>query len=235
MTTRSLAGWLADSGLRNLPFEELVDGFARQLNEAGVPVARIFVSTNTLHPMVLARSLIWDRATGPTTRFEFQHADIDRPIMQQSPFIDMLRRGVAERRLDLTLPGLADEEPVFEELRGLGMTDWLGCIFPLGELGPNTEGPRANAGLGQLWLVCSVATNRTKGFDEGQLAALRELLPLFALAAKVTTMRSVSQGLLEAYLGADPAARVLAGTVLRGEVQSVEAVLFYADLRSFTP
>ena len=36
-------------------------------------------------------------------------------------------------------------------------------------------------------------------------------------------------------LGKDPAARVFAGTVRRGEVLSVEAVLFYADLRSFTP
>jgi adenylate cyclase len=235
MTKTSLAGWLADSGLRNLPFEELVDGFARRLNEAGVPVVRLFVAVNTLHSMALARSLIWDRATGIATRFEFRQADIDLPIMQQSPFIDMLRQGVAERRLDLRLPGPAGEVPVFDELRGLGMTDWLGCIFPFGELAPNTEGPRANAGLGQLWLLCSVATDRAGGFDQEQLATLRAVLPLFALAAKATTMRAVSQGLLEAYLGADPAARVLAGTVLRGEVQGVEAVLFYADLRSFTP
>jgi hypothetical protein len=32
----ALAHWLADSGLRNLPLEELVDGFSRRLNEDGV-------------------------------------------------------------------------------------------------------------------------------------------------------------------------------------------------------
>ena len=63
---------------------------------------------------------------------------------------------------------------------------------------------------------------------------LREVLPVFALAVKAITMRAVGQGLLESYLGTDPAARVLAGTVQRGEVQGVEAVLFYADLRDFT-
>jgi adenylate cyclase len=229
----SLAGWLADSGLRNLPLEELVDGFARRANDAGVPVARLFVGTNTLHPLVLTRSLIWDRATGPATRFEFQHADVDRPIIQQSPFVDMLRRGTAEQRLDLSTPGRAGEAPVFEELRGLGMTDWLGCIFPFGELTPSLAGP--HEGLGQLWLACSVTTDRAGGFDERHLALLREVLPLFALAAKATTMRSISQGLLESYLGSDPARRVLAGTVRRGEVLGVEAVLLYADLRSFTP
>src|SRR5437763_1878666 len=101
MTTTSLAAWLADSGLRNLPLEELVDGFARKLNEAGVPVARIFASTNSLHPLVLTRILVWDRATGPATQFEYQHADIDDPVFQTAPFADMFRQGVSDRRLDL--------------------------------------------------------------------------------------------------------------------------------------
>ncbi|WP_428672566.1 adenylate/guanylate cyclase domain-containing protein [Reyranella sp.] len=229
----SLSLWLAESGLRNLPLEELVDGFARRLGAEGVPVARIFVGMNALHPMVLARALTWDRTTGPATRFEFQHAEIDRPIMQQSPFAAMLRAGTSERRLDLRQPPPDDEEPVFDELRGLGMTDWLGNIFPFGELAPG-DGPRAEEGVGQLWLVCSVATDSVDGFDDAAFARLRELLPVFALAVKAVAMRAVGQGLLEAYLGTDPAARVLSGAVRRGEVHEVEAVLFYADLRDFT-
>jgi adenylate cyclase len=39
---------------------------------------------------------------------------------------------------------------------------------------------------------------------------------------------------LAAYLGHDPAGRVLSGTVQRGEVQGEEAVLFFTDLRGFT-
>jgi adenylate cyclase len=230
----SLSLWLADAGLRNLSLEELVDGFARRLADAGMPVARIFVGMNALHPMVLARALTWDRMTGPATRFEFQHAEIEQPIMQQSPFAAMLRTGASERRLDLRQPPPADEEPLFAELRGLGMTDWMGSIFPFGELGPGADGPRAHEGIGQLWLVCSLATDAADGFDDVHVAALRELLPVFALAIKAVAMRGVGQGLLESYLGTDPAARVLAGTVLRGEVHEVEAVLFYADLRDFT-
>jgi adenylate cyclase len=230
----SLSLWLADAGLRNLPLEELVDGFARRLAAEGVPAARIFVGMNALHPMVLARSLIWDRTTGPATRFEFQHAEIEQPSMQQSPFAGMLKAGMFERRLDLRQPPPADEEPVFAELRGLGMTDWLGNIFPFGELAPSVDGPRAHEGVGQLWLVCSIATDSAAGFDEAHLAALRAVLPVFALAVKAVAMRAVGQGLLESYLGTDPAARVLSGTVLRGEVHEVEAVLFYADLRDFT-
>ena len=65
-------------------------------------------------------------------------------------------------------------------------------------------------------------------------AVLREVLPVFGVAAKATSLRGIGHGLLAAYLGNDPASRVLSGTVLRGEVQSVEAVVFFTDLRGFT-
>ena len=69
---------------------------------------------------------------------------------------------------------------------------------------------------------------------DADMAVLNQLLPLFALAAKAVTMRAIGRGLLAAYLGDDPAGRVLAGTVQRGAVQSVEAVVFFTDLRGFT-
>jgi adenylate cyclase len=229
-----LSHWLADAGLHSLPLEELVDGFVRRLNEAGVPAARLFVGMNTLHPQVLVRSLIWDRATGPVQRFSFRHAEIDKPIIQESPFAAMLGAGRHEQRVDLRLPPRPGEEPVFAELRGLGMTDWLANIFPFGELTPGGDLPRPRDGVGHLWLATSVATDRAAGFSDGHLGVLRGVLPVFALAVKAITMRTVFQGLLESYLGTDPAARVLAGTVQRGVVQGVEAVLLYADLRDFT-
>jgi adenylate cyclase len=94
----ALAGWLADAGLRNLPVEELVDGFGRRLNTAGVPVARLFIGMNTLHPMIHARSMIWDRPVGVATRFEFQHAEIDSLVVRQSPFVAMFRDGIPYQR-----------------------------------------------------------------------------------------------------------------------------------------
>jgi adenylate cyclase len=225
----AVTDWLADAGLRNLSLDDIVDGFARRLNEAGVPVARVFAGMNTLHPMVRARSLIWDRATGPAARFEFGHLDINAPILQESPFTPMLRHGIAERRYDLTSPKPEHEVPVFEELRAAGMTEWLGRVFQFGALAPqDAESVR------ELWLVCSLTTDRPGGFADSHIAVLREVLPVFALVAKAVTMPLVHEGLLAAYLGQDPATRVLAGTVQRGEVQGVEAVLFFTDLRGFT-
>ncbi len=234
MKLAAVTDWLADAGLRSLSLDDIVDGFARRLNEADVPVARVFAGTNTLHPMVRVRSLIWDRAMGLATRFEFRHVDIDAPILRQSPFDPMLRHGIAERRYDLTSPKPEHEVPLFEELRAAGLTDWLGRVFPFGALLPQIGGPADPERLDELWLVCSLTTDRPGGFTDGHIAMLREVLPVFALAAKATTMPLVHEGLLAAYLGRDPATRILAGTVQRGEVQGVEAVLFFTDLRGFT-
>jgi adenylate cyclase len=230
----SIAQWLAEAGLRNLPLEELVDGFTRRLIESGVPVARVFVGMNTLHSMLRAKSMIWDRTTGSSTHFRFQHSEVDVPIIQQSPFVSMVRDGVGELRRDLTLGEGEAEWPVFAELRASGMTDWLGRVFAFGELMPTVLTPEAADGARQLFGVCSFTTDRTGGYTEAELETLRGLLPLFGLAVKATTLPEIHQGLLASYLGSDPAARVLAGSVQRGTVQSVEAVLFYSDLRDFT-
>ena len=234
MKLTAVTDWLADAGLRNMPLDDIVDGFARRLNGIGVPVARAFVGMNTLHPMMRMRSLVWERATGLRARFEFQHGEADSPIILQSPFTPMVRHGIAERRYDLTAPPPDQDLPVFEELRAAGMTEWLGRVFPFGELSPQAGGPGNPERVGELYLVCSLTTDRLGGFSDAQVETMRELLPIFALAAKAPTMRTINEGLLSAYLGRDPASRVLDGTVQRGEVQGVEAVLLFTDLRGFT-
>jgi adenylate cyclase len=114
------------------------------------------------------------------------------------------------------------------------MTEWLGRVFPLGELMPKIGGQREAEHAERLGLVCSVTTDRPGGYLDSDLAVLKQTLPLFALAAKAVTLRTIGHGLLAAYLGEDPASRVFAGTVQRGEVQSVDAIVFFTDLRGFT-
>lgn len=201
-----------------MSLEEIVDGFSRRLNELGVPVARTLVGMNTLHPMVRARSMIWDRAAPEITHFEFSHAGIDVPTVRKSPFQPMLLDGVGERRCDLTDAATVRGVPVFEELQAAGMTEWLGRIFPMGELVPQVGWTVEAEHAERLGLVCSLTTDRPGGYSEADLAILAQTLPVFALAGKAITMRALGHGLLAAYLGDDPASRVFAGTVQRGEV-----------------
>lgn len=234
MKSGSLIEWLAQAGLRNMPLEELVDGFGRRLNDAGLRVKRVFVGMNTLHPMVRARSLIWDTGEGVAQHFEFVHSEIDSTEIRNSPFAVMLLDGVSERRR--RVDGIDDLAgvPVLEELRAAGMTEWIGWVQSFGELSPRVGSPAEAEHSERLGLVFSASTDQPNGFCEGDVVFIRGVLPVFALAVKATSMRGIGHGLLAAYLGNDPASRVLAGTVRRGEVQSVEAVVLFTDLRGFT-
>jgi adenylate cyclase len=234
MTAIGLAGWLAQAGLRNMPLEELVEGFGRRLNEAGLHIGRLFVGMNTLHPMIRARSLIWDTSRGVNQHIHFSHGEIASAYIQESPFASMLRAGISEQRRRFDTAGDAAGVPVFEELAAAGMTEWMGWVQSFGELSPQVGSPTEVEHAEGLWLVYSASTDRPGGFRDMEVAYLREVLPVFAVAVKATTLRGIGHGLLAAYLGNDPASRVLSGTVLRGEVQSLEAVLFFADLQGFT-
>ena len=63
---------------------------------------------------------------------------------------------------------------------------------------------------------------------------LRAVLPAVSLAMMTHAGHTIASGLLGAYLGGDAGGRVHAGAVERGSVETVRAVLWYADVRGFT-
>ena len=67
-----------------------------------------------------------------------------------------------EQRLDLRQPPPPDEVPVFAELRGLGMTDWLGNIFPFGELDAGRRAALPAKVSASSGSSSSVATDRAR-------------------------------------------------------------------------
>src|SRR5207248_1156331 len=78
------------------------------------------------------------------------------------------------------------------------------------------------------------ATDRPEGFGEDDLTLLRAVLPALSLAMMTHAGHTIASGLLEAYLGGDAGRRVHAGAVERGSVESIRAVLWFADMRGFT-
>ena len=45
----------------------------------------------------------------------------------------------------------------------------------------------------------------------------------------------IASGLLGTYLGDDVGRRIHSGSIMRGSVDNLRAVLWYADIRGFTP
>ena len=63
----------------------------------------------------------------------------------------------------------------------------------------------------------------------------RRPCPRLSLAMKAHAGHVIASGLLGAYLGEDAGGRVHAGSIVRGSVDNLRAVIWYADIRGFTP
>ena len=66
------------------------------------------------------------------------------------------------------------------------------------------------------------------------MALLQSTLPALSLAMKAHASHEIGSALLRTYLGQETGRRVHAGAIERGSVETVHAVLWFADIRGFT-
>jgi adenylate cyclase len=154
--------------------------------------------------------------------------------LQSSPFgylIEIARASFAGRHDTVFLRRrLAHEQgphdfAVLDELAAAGATDYVAAIVPFR---PAAD-PSSERGLG-----FSFATDRPEGFSDADMHLIRAVLPAVSLAIMCDASHTVASGLLAAYLGHDAGRRVHSGAVQRGSMESMRAVLWYADIRGFT-
>src|SRR5260370_23441781 len=116
--------------------------------------------------------------------------------------------------------------PLLAEFFAAGVTDYVAHLFIFGEGGDRSQG---------TGVVYSFATDRRGGFSDDDATLLQAPLPALSLAMKAHAVHTIASGLLGTYLGEDAGRRVHAGAVERGSVDTLSAVLWYADIRGFTP
>ena len=110
--------------------------------------------------------------------------------------------------------------PILEELKAEGWTDYY--MAPL----LFSSGPVNAMGF---------STARSGGFSEEHIAAIEAALPAFAVLMEMNHLRRTGQTLLQTYLGPRTGDKVLSGAIKRGDGEVIDAVLWYCDLRDFTP
>ena len=99
-------------------------------------------------------------------------------------------------------------------------------LFVYGEMGDRSQGSG---------IAYSFATDRKGGFSDDDTTLVQATLPALSLAMKAHAGHVIASGLLGAYLGEDAGRRVHAGSIMRGSVDNLRAVIWYADIRGFTP
>ena len=223
--------WAVRQGLRGIGVDELFDGFCQQLVIAGLPLWRAFAGMRTLHPQWGGYGYTWRRDLNAIEYDRFGRGVDTNPDWVESPFrflINQLRssdEGVVWMRRRLTGPDAQLDFPMLKNLAAAGATDYLAQFFRFGPGGDPSRG---------TGVAYSFATDQDDGFADDDLALLRAVLPATSLAMMAKAGHTIARSLLESYLGGDAGRRVHMGAIDRGSVETIRAVLWFADVRGFT-
>jgi adenylate cyclase len=209
--------WLMHKG-RHLPTREAVVGeLCQRVRAAGLPIERVAFFFYALHPQYFGVALYWDGEK--VVARPGNHAFLGTAEYRDSPAarISAGERAI-RRRLDV--PAAQLDFPFLRELKDAGLTDYViaEVVF--------SDGVRNSV---------SLATRRPEGFSDHDIAELEQLLHPFALVMEIHSGRELARTLLETYLGRISGSRVLDGQIKRGDGQSIDAVIWFSDLRESTP
>lgn len=211
-----LAVWLTDCLDAKQPLPKIFDGYCNRLLDAGLPLFRVTLGLETLHPEDSGTMLTW--RDGALARRDIRRAGLlhsDDYLTSPTWVVDQTGRPFRWRA------GLATETlPLIEELAANGMTDYI--MLPL----PFLDDTRT--------ATMSYATRAAEGFDDTAIDLITRATTLISPVAERVVLRRIALDLLAAYVGPDAGRRVYEGRIERGDVETVMAAVLVADLRGFT-
>jgi adenylate cyclase len=219
-----LCAWITEAGLAGQSETATLDGFCARAAALGLPLARVNVVIDTLHPVYEGRAFIWKRDGKETLLSPYGRSTEDLKRWEDSPFYYLEESGgrMLRRRLNAETE---KEFPILPELRAVGLTDYVAI----------TDRFAAEGIVGDMDCVYSSwATDAPAGFLDADLADINRLTPLLALTLKAASLARIARTLVRTYLGRDAGRRVLEGRIARGIADQIEAVLWFSDLQSYT-
>jgi adenylate cyclase len=225
--------WAVREGLCGADAHHLFDGYCQRLVIDGIPLWRAHSAMETLHPQWSGYGMTWRRDLNAIAPEQYVHGSFEEEDWLLSPLNHLIGRaedGEQNPSMRRRLAAGPEERdfPILEEFFSLGATDYLACLFVFGHTGARDR----SQGSG---VVYSFATDRKGGFSDDDTTLVQATLPALALAMKAHVGHLIASGLLMTYLGEDAGRRVHAGSIMRGSVDRLRAVLWYADIRGFTP
>lgn len=226
VTLLDCSRWIAEAALAGTSEAALLDGFCARLEDLGLGLRRAMVGIDTLHPVVFGRSFVWRRGVGVEPR-QFGRGDTNiETAWQSSPHYHLLQSGEGRLRRRIRPEDSSPREfSVLDDLADEGTTDYVAFFTRFGE----------TATIGEMDSVYSSwTTDKSGGFDDGEIAALDGLILQLAAAMKHLTIARIAETLVETYLGRDAGRRVLKGAIARGVAEKIRAVLWFSDLKGFT-
>ena len=210
-----LARWFVTEAYRIADTGQLIAAAGEQLVAAGIPLYRLAYFQLTLHPEFAGKAYTWRRGHG------VEVSEAAHGLMERSEYLDNPLPPVFEQRrtVRVRLEAVEPQAPLLKQLKQDGATDYvaLPLLFTTGHVD-----------------ALSVVSDRPGGFSADDLDRMFQLQFAFTRIVETHSLRDTAINLLDAYVGRAAGQRILAGEVKRGDGQTIEAVLWYCDLRGFT-
>lgn len=210
-----LARWFVTEAYKIADTGKLVAAAGEQLVEAGIPLYRLAYFQLTLHPELDGHAYLWRR--GQAVQVRAAPAGLkERPEFRDNPMAIVYRQ---RKTLRVRLESVEPEAPVLRQFKEEGATDYVALPLLFG-----------NGHVDGL----SVISDKPGGFSMADLDRMFLLQFAFTRIVESHALRDTAANLLDAYVGRAAGRRILAGEIRRGGGQTIEAVIWYCDLRGFT-
>jgi adenylate cyclase len=217
INTGALVEWLIDGARDSVPPQDVLKKLADGLLAAGVPLARAAVFVRTLHPLIAGRRFAW-RPDAEVEVSQLQYEMIATAGYIDSPVAYIYEHNTELRR-QLGRPDCPMDFPILKGMRDEGITDYVGMPlrFTFGEVHAS------------IW-----ATRAPDGFAAAHLDAIRSIVAPLARVAEIRALTRTSSALLDTYVGHKTGDRVRAGSIRRGDTETIRAAIWLSDMRGFT-
>lgn len=210
-----VARWFVTEAYRIVDTAQLVAAAGEQLVLSGIPLYRLAYFQLIPHPELAGKGYFWRRGKAVETLIR-AHGDNQDAEYRDNPLPMVFeQRKTVRVRLDRIEP----QAPLLRQLKDEGATDYvaLPLLFTTGHVD-----------------ALSVVCDKPGGFSAGDLDRMFLLQFAFTRLVEIHSLRDTAINLLDAYVGRAAGQRILAGEVRRGDGQTIDAVIWYCDLRGFT-
>jgi adenylate cyclase len=212
-----VAKWLTREGRLIRRPADFIEQLMNRVLAAGVPLWRMYVGLQLVHPQLQAMGYLWKRgqrveSIARAYGVQFTSAYLGSPIQE-------VREGGAPVRYRLDRLTEKNHE-VLHEVKSGGGTDYYSLPMHIRRDGPMP--------------VVAFATDAKGGFSDADIDDLTRLVDMMGAITEMHIEESVANTVTETYLGRQVGQRILNGAIRRGDGEEIRAVLWFSDLRDFT-
>lgn len=220
--------------------QQLIDSVAGIFIDHGLEPMRINFILQALHPEVLIKLYVWRKdagytetsskaqvfeqketimTTGIVKEIYLGNSTFGNPAFVVSPQYKVIIEKKEHIRCRLYLDEGLKEFPILTEFKQSGGTDYIALPIVF------SNGSRC---------CLTLLSGKPKGMNEKDISLISDLLPTLRALLELHESHRITKTLLQTYVGLSPGEQVLNGTIKRGDLTTLDAAIWFSDLRGFT-